>query len=112
MFREGSWNKSVEDRLIDHGGRILALEENDYNTLDDRISELESDVSSLKSWRSNKGSAIANVSTTVTADSIAILGITVPTNSSYVALVSAHNGLRNKVNDILAALRAREIIAA
>lgn len=39
-----------------------------------------------------------NAATNLTSDSVAILGINVPTNASYVSLVSAHNDLATKYN--------------
>lgn len=39
-----------------------------------------------------------NAATNLTADSVTILGISVPTNASYAALVSAHNDLATKYN--------------
>lgn len=60
--------------------------------------------------KSPKADAIANTTSSASADSITILGISVPTNASYLALVAAHNALKDKVNVILAALRSRDII--
>lgn len=39
-----------------------------------------------------------NAATNLTADSVTILGISVPTNASYASLVSAHNDLATKYN--------------
>lgn len=39
-----------------------------------------------------------NAATNLTSDSVAILGINVPTNASYVSLVNAHNDLSTKYN--------------
>lgn len=68
--------------------------------LDDKIS------------KSNKASAITDTAGNASADFVTILGISVPTNASYSALVSAHNSLKDKVNTVLSALRTRDIIAA
>lgn len=57
-----------------------------------------------------KASAISNTATTITPASVTILGISVPTNSSYIELASAHNALKDKVNVILSAMRSRDII--
>lgn len=43
--------------------------------------------------------AATNAATNVSADSVAILGVNVPTNASYTALVAAHNALATKYND-------------
>lgn len=42
--------------------------------------------------------ADTNASTNLTADSVTILGISVPTNASYISLVNAHNSLATKYN--------------
>lgn len=112
MFLEGS----VLDTM---NGRITDLEDRDFDGLVSRMGTAESDidglkgrVSSLEEWRSSKASAITDITTTASADSVSILGISVPTNSSYTSLVAAHNALKDKVNAILAALRTREIIVA
>lgn len=44
--------------------------------------------------------AATNASTSASAASVTILGISVPTNSSYVALVAAYNDLATKHNDL------------
>lgn len=139
MFREGSWNHSVEERLgvisslsssiqeLEDANIInrLTTAENDIDSLqlsvsglgsrldtaEGDIDSLEGRVSSLESWRSAKATAIPDIGTTASADSVTILGISVPTNSSYMSLVSAHNGVKDKVNSILSTLRTREIIA-
>lgn len=109
MFRSGSWHYSVEERLdgievlqSDIATRLQTLENADLITR----------VNALETWRANKASSIADVTTTASAASVTILGISVPTNSSYTALVDAHNGLKDKMNSVLAALRFREIINA
>lgn len=139
MFRPGSWNHSVEERLgviSSLSSSIQELEDaniinrlttagNDIDslqlsvgglgsrldTVEGDIVSLEGRVSGLESWRSAKATAIPDIATNATADSVSILGISVPTNSSYSSLVSAHNALKDKVNSILSALRTREIIA-
>ena len=47
-----------------------------------------------------------NADTGVSAASVAILGINVPTNASYTALVAAHNDLATKYNDAITKLNA------
>lgn len=119
MFLAGS----VYDKLEN---RIEALEENDYSSLESRISENEGDISALKSratsletWRGNKYSAIANetnmtVSTSI-GTAVITLGLNAPTAASietnFNAVKTEINNVKAKVNTVLSALREREIIA-
>lgn len=69
-------------------------EEIDINPLVERLDDLEL-------WASRKVSAVPTISTTVTADSVQLLGINIPTANSFTALVNAHNALKNSHNSLI-----------
>lgn len=124
MFKSGSWNASVEDRISSLDDRI-----NDYDSEDllTRISTAESTllehadrIDSLEDWRSNKASAIANESNIAVSTSIATgvitLGLQAPLASSIESNINAVktelNNMKSKINLILGSLRTRELINA
>jgi len=75
------------------------------------ISSLENRAGDLEAWRGNKADAIANLGTAPTASTVDVLGIQVPTGSSYTALVAYVGTMKTKIDTVLAALRTREILA-
>ena len=102
---EDYWNNRMtagEAGLVALSARVTA-NENSLIGHDTRIGGLET-------WRSAKASAITNLGSAPTASTVDILGIQVPTGSSFSALITFVGTLKTKVDAILAALREREII--
>lgn len=111
--------------------RILTAQDSDYwngrmnaaeaeaSTMAARMSAAETDMAnrtnrlvSLENWRSSRASAIADVTVAPAATSVSILGIEVPTFAGFTSLVNAFNTMKASHNQVLAALRSREINTA
>lgn len=86
------------------GGFALSHHEHPINDIADLATELAG-----KNPLISAGAKINNADSSVSASSVAILGINVPTNSSYVSLVAAHNDLATKFNALVDHLESEGI---
>jgi len=86
--------------------------EDDIGSLASRMDTAETKVASLEAWRAAKANAIANLGAAPSASTVDVLGIQVPTGSSYTALIAYVATIKTKVDAALEAMRSREIIAA
>lgn len=133
MFRTGSWQQSVENRIASLGADMSDIDtrHSDIDSLISRCGTLETDVSDLKSrcgtiegdvtglktrvtsletWRDAKAPASSNMSTDFNLPTVAVLGLlSTPTKSGIEAALS---GIASQVNDIKQVLRTRGIMNA
>jgi len=77
-----------------------------------RMTQAEADIVSLQSWRADLSDNIAAVSSTPTNNTVTLLGLQVPTQSSYDAVCNCVAEIKTKVNAILNMAEERELMAA
>ena len=115
MFKSGSWNQSVEDRLGDVGDLLTRM-----STAENTLLEHDGRIEELEEWRSNKSSAIANetnmtVSTSIST-AVITLGLQAPLASSiesnFNSVKTEINNMKSKFNLVLSAMRNGEMIHA
>lgn len=115
MFKSGSWNASVEDRLGNVGDLLTRV-----STAEIALLDHDGRISDIEEWFSSKSSAIPNetnmtVSTSIST-AVITLGLQAPLASSIETNINSVktevNAVKSKVNTILSALRVRGIIIA